>query len=218
MSMDIDNIVYGAEPREWADSWRKGVGKTMFVRAVRCGLIEDFMLNCPPPMNSSITTFKELVQVKHMTESITEEQVFLCDQLDKDLHAFFSKVCLKMGLFNETPEVLESITKPYLGIISFIKLMFNRPRPWQLAPYLGMAIHPPIQVATGNSASYPSGHTYEFLILIDYLASKYPEKSNVFRDLYGKIRSVRLLTGIHYPSDIVGGETLVLYLKKYGLL
>jgi hypothetical protein len=69
-----------------------------------------------------------------------------------------------------------------------------------LAGELEIPLHPVI-ATDANSAAYPSGHTMDFLIIIHNFKKKKPELGEKLEELYKKVRHVREMSGVHYPSD-----------------
>lgn len=214
--MEINDIAYGNPPLEYIKSWEdKGLEK--FREAKQKGVLDEFISKYPHPANDSEETKAELKLLTEKTGKLTSEEKKLCDDLDEDIYEFFEKFCDKIGLDVREDE-LEAVADKYWGIVSYIKFKLNRPRPFQLGWYYKLKLFPNVQSKSANSAAYPSGHTFEFLLLIDYLTKKHPEHKEKFGQLYKKIRDVRILSGVHYPSDTKGSEILFKMLKDKGII
>lgn len=214
--MEINDIAYGNPPLEYIKSWQdKGLEK--FRTAKQSGVLDEFISKYPHPKNDSEETKSELKLLTEKTGNLTNEEQKLCKDLDEDLYEFFEKFCAKIGL-DTTEDELEAEADKYWGIVSYIKFKLNRPRPFQLGWYYKLKLFPNVVSKSANSAAYPSGHTFEFLLLIDYLTKKHPEHKEKFAELYKKIRDVRILSGVHYPSDTKGSEILFKMMKDRGII
>ena len=102
-------------------------------------------------------------------------------------------------------------------ICSYLKDKFNRARPYQLAREMGLNLYPVIRT-DANSASYPSGHSMDFLIILYHFGKLKPESIKILNNFYQKIKNVRELSGVHYPSDRKVSEYIFKQLVKNKLL
>jgi len=216
--MELNDIVFGNPPLEDVLTLKEG-GSAAFNRAKSAGLIDRFIKSYPPPANDSPETRKELEYLAKLTQSLTPEEKRLCQQLDPEsgIYEFFSTELAGMGV-QITPEAIDRITERYWGIVTFIKHRINRPRPNQLAHYHRIPLYPAIYSVSADTAAYPSGHTFEFLLITDFIRKRKPELTEKLDDLYRRIRRVREMSGLHYPSDTVGAERLFRMLKSEGII
>ena len=86
------------------------------------------------------------------------------------------------------------------GVTELIRFFYHRPR-----PFIDLPVN---QLITSNEWSFPSGHaTFFFAMAIAiYL---YNKKWGIFFFLATILITVsRVIAGIHYPSDIVGGALI----------
>jgi hypothetical protein len=216
--MELNDIVYGNPPFDFVRSW-KDEGLKKFQLSKEKGILEEFIKKYPHPKNDSEQTKNELKYLTEKGKSLTEKEKKLCKQLDDqtDMYNFFSKFAEKFGI-TVSAEELDKMTDEYWGIVSYIKFRLNRPRPFQLSYYYKLPLFPFVKSTSANSASYPSGHIFEFLLIIDYLTKKNPELKDKFGNLYKQIRNVREWSGVHYPSDTKGSEMLFKLLKEKGII
>lgn len=213
--MEINDIIYGNPTQRQRDLLR-GPGRERYEAAVAAGVVSEFLKN-PPPRNEDRKTAEEL---EHLTERIAElsdEEKRLCRELDSKPYDFFEREFTGMGIPIRAEE-LEKYIEPYLGILIYVKDWFNRPRPWQLAAIWDLPLYPVVNSGTANSASYPSGHTFEFLLIVDMMSRRHPEHLKEITDLYRRIREVREWSGLHYPSDTRGAERLFRLCKESGII
>ena len=86
------------------------------------------------------------------------------------------------------------------GITELIRFFYHRPR-----PFLALPVH---QLLTDTAWSFPSGHATFFfaMAMIVYLYNK--KVGIAFFVAVTLITVSRVIAGIHYPSDIVGGALI----------
>lgn len=115
---------------------------------------------------------------------------------------------------NETKEeILSFITSSrVLNVILFLKYLINRPRPYQIEKKII-----PLISNTGSTPSLPAGHAFQAYYLAHILSKKYPEKTNLFKEIASKCDDVRVKGGIHYPSDGILSKNIVNFFIKIGI-
>jgi len=216
MDMDINDIGFGNTSRHFQQSMVEGERGEMLQRAIKSGVIDRFIMSFPPPSNDSETVRKELEEMVRMSETAGPKTIKLCEDMEEDHFFFFSIFCEGLGLEYDADE-LDAIVTPYEGLMNHIKLHFNRPRPSQLAYYLNIPLTPIVDTRF-QTPSYPSGHVLDFLIMVNWLSEHHPQHRAKLIQLYKRIRNVRVISGVHYPSDTKGSEQLFRLLKESGLL
>ena len=86
------------------------------------------------------------------------------------------------------------------GIVSLIHIFYHRPR-----PFLALKIS---HLITNSTYSFPSGHT-TFLFALATATYFFHKKLAYFLFISGVIVGLaRVASGVHYPSDILGGVLL----------
>jgi len=86
------------------------------------------------------------------------------------------------------------------GVITLFRYFYHRPR-----PFLALSLE---QLITNDSYSFPSGHTI-FLFSLATATYFFNKKLSYFIFISGFIVGVaRIMGGVHYPSDILGGIIL----------
>lgn len=204
--MDIDNLKYGNPTKEQEEKVKRDVGG-LLKKSKGMGIIDDILKNNPFPKNSSDTTKKELIYLKKLTDSQDQADIRFLQMMEDDHYTFFEKVSNKLGIDIDRDGILKWIND-IDPITFYLKDQFNRPRPYQLADYLGIELYPVI-TTDANSSSYPGGHNIDFLVIIHNLLKLNPEKKSELGNLYKKIRDVRERSGVHYPSDTTASEIIV---------
>jgi hypothetical protein len=200
-SKKIDSVKFGNQPEEYVKKIEKDKYGAL-KKAKDSGMIDEFIKKFPPPKNSSDTTKKEQS---------------MCFYMEHHHLDFFVKTAEKLGIKGIDRKKVNSWSDEVYPIVYFLKDYFNRPRPNELAGEYGIKLHP-VTRTDANSAAYPSGHTMDFLVMIYQLMKLKPSSKKYFLDLYNKIKDVRELSGVHYPSDGDGSEELFKLMLKYKII
>lgn len=154
------------------------------------------------PKNSSKGTREELNQlvdyvneVKGDTEALKRYKAY-----DASIERIFAQVLMEHNLDGKAIEMVDSLFDETIPLILKLKFYFQRPRPYQLAEYYKIKLFP-YDTKSGDSPSYPTGHTLQAKLICHVLGNHYPEKFDFFENLAKDIEYSRLYLGIHYPSD-----------------
>jgi hypothetical protein len=213
--MNLDDIKYGNSTKEQYDTIqadRAGILKACIDK----GIVKDILENHPFPSNSSDETKNELEYLTELVEDADDDDIKFCHLIENNHYDFFVIVAKKLGLDVGKEQILK-----WVGDIDpitfYLKDKFNRPRPYQLAKELDLELHP-ITATDANSASYPSGHTMDFLIILYHFGKMNPKLADEIDDFYHEIKRVRELSGLHYPSDRKISEYLFKQLVKHNLI
>lgn len=122
---------------------------------------------------------------------------------------FFSQYQKKEKLEILFVTVISSIIARF-GITELIRFFYHRPR-----PFLDLSVN---QLLTSNEWSFPSGHA-AFFFAMSTAIYLYNKKWGIgFFAAATLIAVSRVVAGVHYPSDIVGGAiigVIVAYLTFY---
>lgn len=190
------------------------------------GLLPDF-INHPPP--SAEYQIKE-----ELTELQRKVAVTMQNEAAEQRYDLWDKGFIKYIKYNLVPkeetkiieqisETVDGIVKDSLPLLMKTKFHFNRPRPYQLAAYYGIALYPYPSISS-DSPSYISGHAFQSKLICEVLGNHYPDKYGFFQNLAQDIALSRLHMGLHYRSDIEMGifaAKQVLknkeFMLKYGL-
>ena len=214
--MNVDDVKYGNLRKSHFEKIKEDRAG-MLSDALKAGIISDIVENYPFPPNSSKKTKGELEYLKELTDSATEEDKKFCNLMEHHHYKFFEKVARDLGMEGLTEEIIEGWCKDVDPIIFYLKNKFNRPRPYQLAHYLGIDLYPIIST-DANSGAYPSGHTMDFLVILFRFSKLRPDLVDKFDEIYQRVENVRQLSGVHYPSDKKVSEILFNKLVKAGIL
>lgn len=166
------------------------------------------------PANSSFDTLKELETMAFQTKQFGETaQAKYMKKYDEEFFKPFKKICKEHGLeFNQT--YFSDLIEEAGEIVIKLKYRFNRPRPYQLAPIVGIDInHEPTR--TAKTPSFPSGHSCQGHLIANVLSKKYPQCAKEFKDVAEKISFSRYIGGLHFPSDLEYGKELANWMMNY---
>lgn len=81
--------------------------------------------------------------------------------------------------------------------IIFYKKLYNRARPIQVAPEIIDALYS----TTANTPAYPSGHAIQAYYAAKMLSQWEPEKKKEWKAIAERCANIRIIAGLHYPSD-----------------
>jgi hypothetical protein len=105
--------------------------------------------------------------------------------------------------FNTLKEIIVS---PFITQrIMFYKLIYNRARPSQVAPERVNAL----QSKTAATASYPAGHAFQAYYAAKILSEWEPQRKKEWMKIADDVANVRIIAGLHYPSDSEFSRQLV---------
>lgn len=166
-------------------------------------LLSD-ITNYPFPKNEVVIRdeLNELVRMVNITMSHTDaEKRYLI--YDKHLLRFFKNALAEQGseMQYAISRLVDDIFEDTSTLLMKIKFHFNRPRPFQIAPYYKIPLfcYPSV---SADSPSYISGHAFQAKIICEVLGNTFPESYGYFEKLAKDVSFSRLHLGLHYMSDI----------------
>lgn len=142
---------------------------------------------------------REIIEVKKYVEQRTQ----------KDIDFFqLTDIFVSNAFVDHVPDTKEELDKLVNGkillIISIYKYLINRARPYQIDTKLNT-----LSSQTAHTPGYPSGHAFQAYYLAKKLGQKYPEKKEQLIDIANECAKVRVIGGVHFPSDINYAQELV---------
>jgi membrane-associated phospholipid phosphatase len=100
----------------------------------------------------------------------------------------------------------EEIISPLVSNkIMYYKKLYNRARPEQVAPELIDALFS----RTSDTPAFPSGHSFQGYYAAKLLSKWEPDRKKEWDEIADRIANIRIIGGIHYPSDIEFAKKLV---------
>lgn len=213
--MSVDDIKYGNPTLGQLKSIREDVGGVLS-SAIFLGIVDDIITNCPPPSNSSSETIGELKYLSNLMMNATQEDKEFCQTMEERHYEWLHEWAQEWGIPCTLDDIMDWVRR-IDPLTFYLKDVFNRPRPYQLARAYGIPLYP-IIVTDANSAAYPSGHTMDFLVILYNFGKLRPELAGKIAELYEKIKLVRELSGLHYPSDRKVSEKIFFKLLNNSLV
>jgi len=129
----------------------------------------------------------------------TQEDIDFFYLCDNDIAIVFQSIITEMTkkdmikLYKST----EIIFKIYL-----YKFMYNRARPAQVAPNLiNLENGNLLKSQTAMTPAYPSGHAFQAYYLAKVLSHHFPHKKQALLLMAKRVSDVRIIAGLHFPSD-----------------
>ena len=159
----------------------------------------------PPPVPGSLAALADLETVLHVQDARTPEQVAWAKNVEHDdvfkndrvLGDWFAAANLPF-----TAEFFQEVNADGEAVSHDAKDLYPRQRP----PFTDSRVHPCVELK--KTGSYPSGHSSAAWMWARLLAEIFPEKR---AELFDRARAVawgRVIGGVHFPTDTIGGRLL----------
>jgi hypothetical protein len=160
-----------------------------------------------PPKNDSVQTREEskLISKRSQSRTATEVKEILLN--DEDPFNIFIPFLTENKLKFDKKE-FKTYERIIDHVFALLKRVHNRPRPSQLTEYLDVEIDV-LETKTHHTPSYPSGHAAYGYLIAELLSDKYPQHKKELMKLADKTGFLRVLQGVHYPSDSMASNQLV---------
>ena len=136
---------------------------------------------------------------------------YISKKTQKDIDFFFftdlSIVPAFQTIIPETQFKKKDIHKILFSVkiskqIYIYKRIYNRARPQQVAPNLiNIEKGTLLPSKTAFTPAYPSGHAFQSYYLARILSIQFPEKKNELIQMARRIADIRIIAGLHFPSD-----------------
>lgn len=169
----------------------------------------------PPPARGSLAESADLEVVLQAQMGRRPAQEAWAKEADSDTVWGFASVIgprFRVERLPKTARFFWKLTVDAYAISEDAKRLFNRPRPPKLDP----RIQPCVSLPPNDS--YPSGHSVQAFVRAGVLAEILPESREALFTRAHRSAWGRILGGVHYPTDDVGGrilaETIVARLKS----
>jgi len=126
---------------------------------------------------------------------------------DEDAEGLFMSLCSELGVPCDR-RTLDEMVSEALVLITKLKWLYNRPRPYQVAEKEGRSDFHVLDSVSAHTPAYPSGHTIQAYLLASRLSELAPQHRGAFMDLAHKISFSRAVAGYHWPSDLTYAKDL----------
>ena len=159
-----------------------------------------------PPAPDSLVTRTELEVVLQFQDARTPAQAARCVQIEsEDIWLFGAEVVgpwFTAGNLPQTAAFFAEVRDDFILINRTAKALYPRRRP----PFADPRIKPCVEFA--DTGAYPSGHGIQSSLWAALLGEIFPEHAAGFQARALETRRFKLISGVHYPSDIVAGQVL----------
>ena len=162
--------------------------------------ISGFKKIKPPASN----TFDAMQEIKALNK-IPLNKKFVKDY--DNIEGAFEKTAKEQGLGDYDKKIAAKLINDSAPVIIKLKKHFNRPRPKQSARKMNVKMKD-IEMNSMKTASYPSGHSAQGILIGKVLGDKYPKAKSAFNKTAKNISYSRQVAHAHYKSDSVMGEKL----------
>lgn len=164
----------------------------------------DFTM-APPPSPGSPESDRDYAELLKLQASRKPEECSAAAaQAIPDFQSLFSGsgILAKPELAAVAPFV-DSASKYLSKITGYFKKLYARPRPYNVDARVQPCIEKP-----GGATSYPSTHAAAGVFDACVLGQLFPLRANTLAS-YGKhVGDLRVIAGVHHPSDVAAGQTL----------
>jgi len=168
-----------------------------------------------PPEPGSLAGQADLEAVRMAQAWRGPEQVAWAKEAEAEEPFAFAEVLGPWFKAKDLPlcaRFLEDVTRDVKAVSDRAKGLYQRKRPYQVDEGVKPCVMRPF------SASYPSGHSTRAFARALTLGEIFPEQRNALLDRAHRAAWGRILGGVHFPSDDVGGrllaEAVVAEMKK----
>jgi acid phosphatase (class A) len=215
---DIDSLVYGRPAHKHLETIEKQGSDTSTAlgRYLRRGYT---IILPPPPRNGSTKTLLELNHIiSRMAESTQEEREYAIsmDNIENHYTMWANEATKLTGKKYDMEWFWHIGMDMGDGFLNYLKVRYNRPRPYQLAPHFQKKIVPIVK--EHRSAAYPSGHAFDAWVFAFLLSDIHPDHADDFEAIASRLSDSRMIAGLHYPSDLEAGKAAAYYAVENNLI
>ena len=170
-------------------------------------MLKDFNISnfkkTKPSSDNSFDTAQEIKALKKI--KLNKSFVKKYDNIE----AAFKKTADEQGIKDYDKKIAAKLIKKSAPVILKLKKYHNRPRPYELDKSLSS-----VKMDSMNTASYPSGHSAQGVLIASVLKDKYG-KGSAFMQTAKNISDSRNMAHAHYLSDSKNGTELGKQMYKH---
>ncbi|MDI1319076.1 MAG: phosphatase PAP2 family protein [bacterium] len=159
-----------------------------------------------PPAPDSPATRAELDAVFALQAARTPAQAARCRQIEgEDIFLFGSEVLgewFTAANLPQTAQFFTAVREDFGPINRAAKAVWPRRRP----PFADARIKPCVDFT--DTGAYPSGHGIQSALWAGLLAEIFPDQAAGFRQRAEETLRYKLLSGVHYASDLAAGRVV----------
>ena len=176
----------------------------------RLGVFDD-LKNMPYPDEAE--TQKELWYLVELSHTVDSYRLEYIESVDKYLYEVMSEFLASYGV-TASSELIKQQLDVYEPIIDYLKVIYNRPRPFQSAGVYGIPLYPKLRTDASDS-SYPGGHTLLCLFFRHIYKASHPELARPLMQFALDVAKTREEGGVHHPSDNLFSMKIYKHLKPW---
>lgn len=176
----------------------------------RLGVFDPLKMMPYPGEQETIMELHYLLKLQHTVDSV---RLAYCKKVDVDLFGAMSEYLASYGV-TASADMIKQQLDVYDPIIDYLKILYNRPRPFQTAAAYGVPLYPLVKTDASDS-SYPSGHTLLALFFRHIYMQSHPELSRELMHFVLDVKLTREQGGVHYPSDGVFSMRIYKHIKPW---
>lgn len=167
------------------------------------GAVDAQTLIGPPPEIDSPAYERDIAVVLWMQLTRTPEQIaFVQKPLNIERFAPILGESLLTVDGRTLKVTIDAVIQEVVADYDALKAVYDRPRPFLVDPEVEPVTDPrPV-------ASYPSGHAIRSVVFARLLSEVFPEHRDALMAFARQIGYGRVIAGVHYPSDVLSGQTL----------
>lgn len=200
-------MMYGNPPWDYVERVRTDVNLHQWITA---GYFVPLLQMTPP---CEMTTQQELLYLVERSKTVTPDRLDFIKKVENQLEYVWADYLNSLGV-TVPAEELKSLMSKYEGIVDYLKIKFNRARPFQAAGYYNIPLYPRLR-SDSNDSAYPSGHTFLSLCVYHHYVTQHPDLNKELMLMVLKVKQSREDGGVHYPSDGLFAFQVYHHLKDY---
>jgi len=166
------------------------------------------------PYPDEMATQRELWQMTAMAKNVDSLRLQYIESVDEYLYEVMSEYIGTLGVTVSADEIQQQLSL-YKPIINYLKVFYNRPRPFQTAGVYNIPLYPLLESKTAGTGSYPSGHTLQVLLFRHIYMERNPDLARPLMQFTLDVARTREEGGMHYPSDNLFSMRIYKHLKPW---
>lgn len=159
-----------------------------------------------PPAPGSPEIRAEIAEILQLQTARTPAQAARCRQIEgEDIFLFGSEVLgewFNAANLPQTAKFFAAVREDFGPINRAAKAVWPRRRP----PFADARVTPCVEF--GDTGAYPSGHGIQSAMWAGLLGAIFPEQAAGFRRRAEETLRYKLLSGVHYASDLAAGRVV----------
>jgi hypothetical protein len=165
------------------------------------------------PYPDEMMTQKELWYMIDLQKNVDNVRLDLINRYDATLYETMVEFLASYGVTTSVEEIKQQLD-PYEPIVDYLKVMYNRPRPFQTAGVYGIPLYPRLKTDASDS-SYPGGHTLLSLYFRHIYMQSHPDLARPLMRFVLDVAKTREEGGVHHPSDNLFSMRIYKHIKPW---